>query len=409
MERNPLLEPEAPPRFSLLRSRALFFVISMINQLGYTLTLCAAKDIATISNNRNKMPIFSGSLVVFALFIYLFSGRFLVKYPHKSRIIATIFFIILGICTIIFAIYSLSFGVAIAGSIFLGIGTILGASTNLGFLKAFPPETVTGWTSGSGLAGVLASLLYLVIKLLKFNPIYPFMFLLPLYSLYLVCFWKLSKQQLLGRGVYESTPLRLVPRDTDQTNSLESNQALLNDELKWSNFCVFFRLVRDRSPFLMMIYFFEYSCIGYLANVLVDRDKNGRSMHVAFEVIQLMYQVGVFIGRTIFQFLKIKRVWVLALIQGLFFLGWIATVFIFQEVNMPYLYASIFFIGLVGGVSYGTVVYLILNDPMIPYSKKEACINLNGAGIEMGIIINSLVGMLFIANLRHLNSFFHSA
>ena len=53
--------------------------------------------------------------------------------------------------------------------LFFGIGTSLGEANNLGFLKGFPAETSAGYTTGTGLSGLLGTVFYFLLKLFHFS------------------------------------------------------------------------------------------------------------------------------------------------------------------------------------------------------------------------------------------------
>ncbi len=53
------------------------------------------------------------------------------------------------------------FFLSLVGSVMIGISCALGESVVLGFLKSFPSKLVTGWSSGTGMAGVGGAGLYL--------------------------------------------------------------------------------------------------------------------------------------------------------------------------------------------------------------------------------------------------------
>ena len=53
---------------------------------------------------------------------------------------------------------------ALIASVFHGAATAIGESTMLAFLRGFPSKLVGGFSSGTGMAGIAGTLLFLVFK-----------------------------------------------------------------------------------------------------------------------------------------------------------------------------------------------------------------------------------------------------
>ena len=51
-------------------------------------------------------------------------------------------------------------------TIIMGTGQSLGEATFLGYIRTFPEDYVSGWSTGTGIAGILAAILSLTFKLI---------------------------------------------------------------------------------------------------------------------------------------------------------------------------------------------------------------------------------------------------
>ena len=60
---------------------------------------------------------------------------------------------------------TLGFCLTLLPSFIMGTGYAFGESTVLGYLKSFPKDLVGGWSSGTGLSGLIWELLNLLVKL----------------------------------------------------------------------------------------------------------------------------------------------------------------------------------------------------------------------------------------------------
>lgn len=63
-----------------------------------------------------------------------------------------------------------------------------GEGVILGYLKSFPSNLVGGWSSGTGLAGIAGSLIFIALNSLKVSLTITFGILIPLEFLYLFAF-----------------------------------------------------------------------------------------------------------------------------------------------------------------------------------------------------------------------------
>ena len=92
----------------------------------------------------------------------------MINVQHKTRIFIVSFtivasFVIIAIC-LSYADVPAMFWISLCGSIIAGIGTALGESVNLGFLKTFPGNTIGYYGSGTGMAGITGALIFIALK-----------------------------------------------------------------------------------------------------------------------------------------------------------------------------------------------------------------------------------------------------
>lgn len=63
----------------------------------------------------------------------------------------------------------LGFSLSLLATTVIGIFGTIGDSAIMGFMKSIPPEFVLGWGSGTGIAGITGSGMYLLFKSLGFD------------------------------------------------------------------------------------------------------------------------------------------------------------------------------------------------------------------------------------------------
>lgn len=100
---------------------------------------------------------------------------------------------------------------------------------------------------------------------------------------------------------------------------------------------------------------------------------------------QVTYQIGVFLSRSSVNLIQIKRIYIMAVIQGVlasFFLA--EAIFLFIP-NISIVFAMIFIEGLQGGLAYVNTYYKMSRE--VPSSRKQFAMNIVASSDSVGIII----------------------
>ena len=107
------------------------------------------------------------SLILFSSATRIVNAKYLLRTRHKSRIYFVTgcmvsSFLIIALCVFYNNIEAM-FYVSLLASIIVGIGIALGESVNLGFLKTFPGNAIGYYGSGTGMAGITGSLIFIAL------------------------------------------------------------------------------------------------------------------------------------------------------------------------------------------------------------------------------------------------------
>ena len=369
------------------RAKLTLFFLGLLNNSGYVIVLSAAADLANRFKKERLMSLFSGSLVLLSIAVKFLSARFLLKLHHKIRVGIAVSFFFLGLLSIVSALQIESFVLALLGSLFLGMGGSFGDSTIQGFMKAFPPETFIGYSSGTGGAGVFGSFYYLLLKVYGFDVSKIFIFLFPAYILYYVCF-----SFLIRLKVRLDSSVRVAAVEYDIVEDIEAH---VNEELSLSVIGDLVRKLWFYSLNFGLVYFFEYSIFGYLAETSTEKlTGNSFTVKYLFLVIQCAYQIGVFIARSSLQLFKISSIQYLTFIQANLFAMWILFATVLQTSESVLIF-TVLAVGLVAGLTYVNTIYMILEDEKILKKEKEVSLNINGMAADFGVICSSLSGFMF--------------
>ena len=244
-----------------------------ITYLTFCLNTSFSNDMAIEFGQENLMAFYSSALVIFALILCFLNSGILLTIRHKYKIWATIAIWVVAVVLFVLAEKFRIFALTMMASILVGLATNLGQLTTIGFMKCFPPIIVSGLSSGTGMGGVLASVVYLVFKHCEISITNTLLSMLVFYPVYAVCFHLVTRLQLQKRsmGDSENTVRASNEPDTPQVNPenldepdcldesdpsdvqalLEQEEAAVNERLSWASF----KLVYSRVGGLLLAFF----------------------------------------------------------------------------------------------------------------------------------------------------------
>ncbi|KAK3103540.1 hypothetical protein FSP39_019999, partial [Pinctada imbricata] len=264
-------------------------------------------------------------------------------------------------------------------------------SVALGYLRLFDSKLVNAWSSGTGMAGVLGSGIYIIFGCtigegnktaqLKHLTKYAFLLTLPFVLLYLVAYIFIIKSP----NDNDTAPPTI--QDDEEPLIEESNESekSVSDPVTETSFqrigrC--FKLIGWLSFNLCTVYVFEYVAQGCAAKVRPKSEYN-KGCPELFAALSLCYQAGVFVSRSSVQLFQIKRVEILTILQLINMVLWLIDVH-YKFIPLAILPTLMVYVGLLGGASYVNIFYLLLNDSRFPDKDRELCINITALFITAG-------------------------
>lgn len=134
---------------------------------------------------------YSGFLTFFSIFLRILNLKLLVKVKHKTRIKIVFLLAFLGLSLLIYSLIIKNFICSLLGTISIGLATTLGDLTVSGHLKSFAPIIFSGYSSGTGFAGVFGASYYFACDYFGVSYYITFSFLLLLYIVYIITFYYL--------------------------------------------------------------------------------------------------------------------------------------------------------------------------------------------------------------------------
>lgn len=416
-----------------------FAFIGLVNNLGYVLIITSAQQFASKLNNDTLIAFYPLALIVFNSSARVINSKCCITISYFKRILFLSIYFCIGYL-FLFAILliidnsddfdeDLAFFLTLIPAVIMGTGQSFGEATFLGYIRTFPEDYVSGWSSGTGLAGVFGASLSLIFKLIQesFDLKNLYLIISPVTVLFFLAFyityriknridnelikstWEESEDKKKENDeVYEgeerdskNESLEIKGRLSQCSELLNGNQSRasdvsLNKNLSCGNFTIAFKYGKRYILNLFLVYFLEYTiCSGFAerSNYFEYVDSSDTFIEDAqYETFLLCYQIGVLISRSsLFIFKYLMYVEVLNFIQIVNFTFWLFEALEGIVTNQWVCFVTLFFLGLCGGGVYVGCFYFVLNDKKIPPEYKELCLNISTIFIDIGVLLSSIV------------------
>ena len=196
-------------KFSKFLLFFLFFWIGIINHLGNILVMNGGRLLAIELKMRNYLQVYTSVSTIFSVLTRLINSKLCLKVSYKKRIFFLSFWMMAGYLSM-FAVLELH-GTVLEGHnvlcfilsfipcFFLGSSYAFGEAAMIAYLRLFPKTLLAGWSSGTGLSGLLSGGLNLTSQMIDgFSLKYLYLILSPvgiIYVLLFICTFRILKAQ----------------------------------------------------------------------------------------------------------------------------------------------------------------------------------------------------------------------
>jgi battenin len=189
------------------------------------------------------------------------------------------------------------FFVGLLAALLMGLAQFWGEAVMLGFLKSFPSELVTGWGSGTGFAGVLGTLLWVVYRAGKVPTFIVYLSVGSLFYLNSVRkrFTNLKKEKELRD--LDSKLIMMNPNTINSSEVITEATGNAIFSIKMISFAI--RKVWWWAGNLGTVFFLEY-CISvdFADRASLRHGKGDFFSTNSFIILSLCYQLGMFLSRS---------------------------------------------------------------------------------------------------------------
>ena len=182
-----------------------FAFIGLVNNLGFVLIITSAQQFSSKLNNDKLISYYPLALIALDSLSRFINSRFFITVSYFKRILFLTIYFYFGYI-FLFIILSiidnstgfnqkLSFILTLIPAIIMGTGQAFGEATFLGYIRIFPKNYISGWSSGTGLSGIVGASLSLFFKLIdkEFDLKYLYLIISPITALFFFAFYTTYK------------------------------------------------------------------------------------------------------------------------------------------------------------------------------------------------------------------------
>ncbi|XP_067275499.1 battenin isoform X1 [Pseudorasbora parva] len=426
---DPVITSDTEGRFQRWRNCIGFWLLGLCNNFAYVVMLSAAHDILQkqesgnttaltsapngihieIRNSSSRYdcnPVSTAAVLladILPTLIIKFTAPFYIhKVPYGFRVLVCFFTAVVSFLVVSF---SSTIWMSITGVIFASISSGLGELSFLSLSVFFSRDVLSGWGSGTGAAGVAGAFLYSAFTQAGLTPQVTLWIMLVVPVILAVSYFFLLvfppafpqwRRDEVGHGSsrransQERRPLIEEETDTDE-DSEPSPEEQEGHHIGPLTFTDQIYIIKDLLKFifpLSVVYFAEYFINQGLMELLYFPD-SPLSHAEQYRWYQTLYQIGVFVSRTSLVCFKIRKIFIMSLLQCVNAVLLAFAVY-YQFLHYPWVvFIIVLYEGLLGGAAYVNTFYFISEETT--ERDREFAMATASVGDSLGIALSVAV------------------
>ena len=366
----------------------LIFIFGLLHKVGYIIIIVSCNDLSKYFKEEKLVTLYHASLVGFSFLAKLIHIKFLLRVVHRIKIIIVSAVSIIGCVSIVIAIQVFNFELSLFGVVLIGVSFAIADSIMQGFIKGIDYTLVGSYSSGSGWAGFLICIIYLFSSIFRVDLIAPFLVIIPLFIVNSMVFSKII-----------DTENKITAIDDNKAFKDELEHASINENLTISNFWFVFQKQFHYFFMFGIVLFVVFTIDGIFAITITKKYTHDLFfIQNGFVILTVVFKFACLISRSSLSYLKIERIhWPVMILCLFFVLFYNFAVGLFSTPAI--LCISIFIVGLIDGLCYVNIIYLVLKDENVPMKYKEISMNLNYLFLDIGFVLSSIFGLAFVKEI----------
>ncbi|XP_026106164.1 battenin [Carassius auratus] len=403
-----------------------FWLLGLCNNFAYVVMLSAAHDILQKQESQNATtptpapngtnieisnrsrydcsPVSTAAVLladILPTLLIKFTAPFYIhKVPYGFRVLVCFF---TAVVSFLMVSFSSTILMSIFGVIFASISSGLGELSFLSLSVFFSRDVLSGWGSGTGAAGVAGALLYSAFTQAGLTPQVTLWIMLVVPVILAVSYffllvfpssfpqWRRHQEAHSTSRVVNSQERRpLIEEETDTDEDAETTREEQEDNnIRPLSFTDQIYIIKGLLKFIIplgVVYFAEYFINQGLLELLYFPDS--RLSHAEqYRWYQTLYQIGVFVSRTSLVCFKIRKIFLMSLLQCLnaVLLG-LAVYYQFLP-NPWVVFIIILYEGLLGGAAYVNTFFFIREETA--KREREFAMAAASVGDSLGIALSA--------------------
>uniref|UniRef100_H3A2N1 Battenin n=1 Tax=Latimeria chalumnae TaxID=7897 RepID=H3A2N1_LATCH len=387
----------------LLAHKCINFLFLINSLIPYSLPNTSAIPLVPLNENvthsgRYDCNPFSTAVILLAdilptLAIKLSAPLYIHLLPYSFRVMMCV---MSAGASFIIVSFSTSIGMSILGVVFASISSGLGEITFLCLTAYFfHSDVVSGWSSGTGGAGIFGALSYSGLTQVGLSPRHTLqvMLVIPLimaisYFCALVHPASLPRWTMTVNRASASADRRPLIECNQPPTGGVSSPPLPSQKI----FSPPQGLLKYMIP-LLLVYFAEYFINQGLLELFYFRNTSLKHSE-QYRWYQTLYQLGVFVSRSSVKCLQIRKIWLLALLQGINMVFLLFGVCFLFLPSIYLLFAIILYEGLLGGAAYVNAFNNITQEhSQSPEQHLEFAMGVASISDTLGIALSGAIAI----------------
>lgn len=152
-----------------------------------------------------------------------------------------------------------AFALTLIPSLIMGTGSAFGESTILGYLRNYPKDYVSGWSSGTGLAGVVGAMITLLSTIYDVELKTLYLVISPICVVYYLFFFFVDKAH---KAYIQNIETGLLETDIQEKDELLQNDVSQNKSLTFKTGLQAFKSGKRFILNLALVYMLEYTILS---------------------------------------------------------------------------------------------------------------------------------------------------
>jgi battenin len=381
--------PEKPNKVRLIDRIAIFF-LGIINNTPYVIGIASAQSIVASFHVDTYLGIVLAANTVSGLFArFLNSLLVSLLVPYEVLFALNLIMMLFGLLSCAFAKV---FWLECLGIFFIGFSSSLGETILLCDMAHRRKEVLLkSWGSGTGCAGIAGAGYSLICVGAEVSNFWSFIGVSPVVLLAGFAYYGVIVRSPIEDPQESQDGIRVSLLSAGSGKVAEYTAVQKPERIEkisvWD--CSYF----GENTFLIfncgVVYFLEYVIQTLFADCSLSGQEKEKWPY-SYPLLNLSYQIGVFISRSSLMFFVLHEVWILTVCQCALFVVWVVQAFVHFMKYLEVMCVVMGVVGLFGGCAYVNAFHEMMGDQRLTELQKEMVTSYNSFFIALFIFLSTV-------------------